>query len=1858
MTIIFSVVAQKTTNEHIQSSSFESPNFNYPKTVISNAEKALKTAIKNGNSEDVALAIIQSGIAQSLISSDSLPAIITKIQTIATKENNKCIKSVLFLLEADILNSYYHRNQYIISKRNNLDITASSNVFEWDSNQFKNKISNLLDSALYQKQALLSTPITNYPHLIQTNQISISTYPTIWDFIAYKSIDIYTSWDISSNTSPIMRGASATQNKYYTKVLNIYHILLSSHKEGSRPYINAKLAELRFIGKDNEQQLDSLYKIYQGNPDSAPILLELASKVKDDKEKYQLYKYYLNKFSPNDYTDLVLLRCISLETPSEKLSFKRQYTTTDSIKMQCDVQNTHAITVAIYAIKNNENITRNKDFLKSSPVFKKEYQITGEIPFSKKINITIPPLTFGKYTAIAYSDYEQLNDSKYYKSFIVSDITSFCIDNYKDKTRRIVTVQASTGKPYAGVKIVNKPRNKEKQHLSQTTGNNGYIDINGFNFTDFNFSKGKDNYYSTSFYQSYINNIDNTKFSSNAHIFTDLAIYRPGDTIHFSAVCYQVNAIEKRLMKNESFKVLFSDSNRDSISSIDIKSDNMGRIAHNFIIPTDRMNGNFSINVRNVKNNEVLGSNIIVVSDYKAPTFYIDFIDKKDNYSDSGDITLKGIVKTFSDMPIANAEVKCSLEKCSFWYYDFNNLAEITTVTDKNGEFSLTLNATEIKNKETNGQNYYRLSATVTDKIGETQKGSMNFCLGSPLSIKWNQVSNETLSILAGENVNLPIEVISLSQNNPKDYKCILSLKDNYGKTVLTSSFLSSKPDFNFNNIESGEYSLHAYIEQDTSINIKDKKIIIYRNSDKSSPVNGMLWTPQTTFKCKPGEKISILLGNSFNRSHVYYVINYQNKILKEGWFILEKGLTPFNYQLPSKAESDIIIQLYGIKDMIQYKCNIKITPEKEQKITTLRTESFRDKIIANDTEQWTLHLAVNGQPVANGAVLGVLTDKAINLLKDNKWTFSPELLHLSTFPSLKMQQINNLYNSFYSNKSFNELKAKLREKSQIRIPELQLYGQRFFANRVFYSLNRSFQTLETVAQDIKYKDNQQAISYSVGNSLSSDNGDFFSEETSSIILNEEKSITNELSTVQLRSNQIKTAFWKPLLSTDGKGNVSINFTVPNINTTWLFQAVGYNQTLETASLLKEVISNKPIMVNSNMPRFLRQGDKAQLMADIQNATDSVQEITAIIEIFNPFNKLIYDSQKSFITLTGKETQTVAINYCIPDTLDAIGFRIKALSGRFSDGEQVLVPVLPNISPIIKSTPFYINQGDNSYKITLSDLPKNARITFEYCDNPIWYVALALPSIQSNDNTTSIQLAHSVFANITAQKIIADNPVIHTALNYWKLSQQDSALISMLAKNQDVKIGTLLASPWLNNSEEQTLRMHEMSNLFNSEKANIATDKIIDKLSELQQQDGGFAWFKYPGAVSSVHTTLNILQILGKARSINPEYKNDKLNKIISDGVKYLDKSIIEKYNKQNDKLKFNNYCNFAYTRSFFKDIKMSITVNELYKKIIQSISQEWETMNIVNKAYAVITLAQFDKTEQARPILESINQFSVYSPSTGRFWDNLQDGWISYYNKVALTSLVLQSYQKIAPQSTEVEQIRQWLLLEKQTTDWGNSSLAADAVYAILSYGTNMLNINKAPRFSINGNKFELNSLDWILGYGKTQLNSVIKSSSDTILITRDATTPAWGAIYCQYNAPIRKIKAASVPSLSITKKILNYEKNKEFKIGDKVQIQFVIKNNRNLEFVTVCDNRPACLEPTNQISEYKHEDGIGYYLEIKDTQTNLFFNYLPKGTHIITYDAYITCSGTFSSGTASAQCQYAPQIIAHSDGSVISIK
>ena len=767
-------------------------------------------------------------------------------------------------------------------------------------------------------------------------------------------------------------------------------------------------------------------------------------------------------------------------------------------------------------------------------------------------------------------------------------------------------------------------------------------------------------------------------------------------------------------------------------------------------------------------------------------------------------------------------------------------------------------------------------------------------------------------------------------------------------------------------------------------------------------------------------------------------------------------------------------------------------------------------------------------------------------------------------------------------------------------------------------------------------------------------------EEDAAEAIEEEPSALDE---IKLREADVKTALWMPMLTSDVNGELAIEFEAPEFCTTWIAQAVAFTSNMVTNKVSKEFVTQKPIMVKSSLPRFVRTGDSVMLKANVMNVTDQATAFTAMVEIFNPRTNEVLHSQRFTGNLASKGTEVVAVNFLVPDTIPFVGFRVKAANEVFGDGEQVMLPVLSHIAPVIETRPFFVDAAQQQFEMQFPQFPLNSRVTLEYANNPVWYCITALPTIYSPNYHIATSLAHNLFAEVLAQGVAKSNPLIKTAIEQWRTNENDSTLVSMLSKNADLKIGSLMDSPWVNEAERQSLRMEQLITLFDEKQMSEEHKKIVTALQKLQRADGGFPWYDYPGCESSLYTTETVLQLIGELHHLGFALEDSDISRMEKKALAFYDKEMLEWWNIQqkNSKRNYSGFSSYVYIRSLFPHVELPKQNKKMLSRALSAMKTDWKGLPLGEKAYYALALNRNGYHKEAARIVESLRQFALTKPELGMYWDNLQVGW-RYFDKVAITSTILQAFHEVGASTEEINQIRKWILLMKQSNDWGSSSLAADAVCALLSTGSQWLEQSEKPSITIDGEQVDFSHIDEYVGYCR---KTIPVKSGATLKIQREGASPAWGAIYCQYSAPAAAIEQSSITEMSIRKEYFVYAddgsltpvNNHQFHVGDKVQVRMVMKVNKDLDFVTVSDERGACFEPKDQTSGYRAMDGIYYFMETKDALTNLFFSALPKGTHIVSYDTYVTTEGTFSAGIATAQCQYAPQISAHSAGAKITV-
>ena len=1807
--------------------SASAPDFNFPKHVASAAEVDLKTALKTGDGQKAVDAIVRYSLAKSKISKDNLTDVVNKIDSVANIERRPAYKALLYYFEASAFNSYME--SYGVPSRKNPIGQRPADYTEWDNTQFNAKVNELLAKSLSNSDALKKCPVTDYPTIIKQDKDHRSAYtPTLFEFLSCKAHELSSDKSITS--------------KWIAEATTVPAQIFASYT----------------CSDQDDASMQKLYDKYKDNEHSGLFLLSCPSVNDFDgndkpavtiKSYYKTLTGYMERYPNSIYANNLQNNANRLISKLVRVHYKSDISSTDSIKVDVSYNNISKFTLSLYRVPSSLSSQKKKwSFPLAGLQLVDTRQVTfpsAEEPFDSTVTVSnaaaFAPQSYGEYIVVpsfnAGGSLQAQKNVSRSELFRIHDITMFLV-NRLNAPQQVFVVDMRNGRPVKGASI-----SSDKFSTGKTDKNGAFTIPSGVELAQINASVGADTYAPAI---NYYKGVLSRSHILLADIFTDLALYRPGETVKFATVCYYTDESTRKVMPGQRIKLTFLDANNQEIDSLNVVTDDFGRANGQFKVPTGRLNGDFTIQAEG-DGFSYASTKSISVSEYKTPTFAVTFLNSNSSFTAGQDVTLKGKVETYSGMPVANTQVQLSLKSnaWSWWRIDDGNTQFLRTdsvTTDAKGQFSVTYPASLFKENDKQAArkivfNRYTASAICTNSAGESQEKAYSFSIGAHRGVMFTKAYHE-LVFLNDKPFKLPVTYNS-SIDTDTATLCSFTLSQN-GKSLVSGKFNTSNPVIDLTSIASGKYNLKIGIADDSTAEGTEASIVLFRANDSRCPVDEAMWQPSCLRSIDANNVAHITIGTATPESHIYLIASNRNAIIKEGWLDYKPGMHKVSFNVPAATDGNVFVKLlcvYGNKSFIE---DFTMQSPVNSDSIKIVASSFRNKLVSGSKEKWTFRVINKKQSPVNGAMLLSMTDKAINDIAENKWA-----LNVMSFTN---RPFDIRYSTpYYSTQTYLSWSAKgLRGRSFLS-PEFNTYGQRMFESVMY---------LRGISENSRKLALNESV-VAMADQLSEAPVAFLMKKSGS-----GSTFKADLTKVVPRTSEVKTALWRPALCTDANGNVTIEFDAPDFNTTWNVKAVAFNHELISDVFAQDVVTSKPLMVKSSLPRFVRQGDKTTLAATVQNATDAAIAYDAVIELFDPRTGNVLAS-RNFATssISAKGTVPLTIDYAVPDTASFIGFRVKAANSTFSDGEQAMIPVLTAISPVIETKPFYIEPGKGESTVTLPQFASGSRVTLEYCDNPVWYCVQALPTIFTDNNVTASALAHNLFAATVAKGLAISNPKIKEAIDYWHSSSSDSALTSMLQRNSDLKIGTLMASPWVREADRQSLRMSRLADLFDDAKISSECNQIISKLKELQNSDGGWCWFRYPGCQSSLQTTLDVLQLIGEINRLGFMPASSDLTAMVGKALKYLDAKQIEIVNdrrKRHVKSIYSGFAPYIYTRTMFAN-EQSADTKQLIKNALKTMTTEWKGLTIVDKAYFAMALKRNGYGNVATTIVQSIREYAITKPATGMYWDNLQSGW-RWFDKVALTSTVLEAMSEVGAPSNELDQIRKWILLNKQTNDWGSSSHAADAVYALLTTGSQWLTQNDAPTITLNGEKVEFSQTDRYLGYARKQISA---ASQGDITISRSAANPAWGAVYAQSKAPMTAIKAHSIADLSVTKEFLVYgadgqlRKATSLKVGDKVQVRTIIKNLKDLDFVTVTDERAACFEPADKTSGYRVADRDFYYLETKDSSSNIFFSDLRKGTHVISYDVYVTSPGTYNMGIATAQCQYAPQVTAHSAGQSIAV-
>ena len=1408
--------------------------------------------------------------------------------------------------------------------------------------------------------------------------------------------------------------------------------------------------------------------------------------------------------------------------------------------------------------------------------------------------------------------------------FYVSNL-AVMIQQLPDDKHRYVVVNATDGQPIAGAKIelydqrydFKTKKDKRIVHARLTTDENGeayFKNVDGEVLVSTNndkFTPAKYIYLSRTRY--YEKKDNETKYQ----VYTDRALYRPGQKVHATAISYTVKKGLDASVPGKSMELKFvlSDANWNQVAEQKVTTDEYGTASVDFELPKEGKTGLYSISVNGT------ASEYFRVEEYKRPTFEITFPKVNEKYNWGDTVVVKASAKTYAGVPVQGAKVEYQVTRRNqLWWWGAGSAGQLvktdSCVTREDGTFDveIPLEASLSGKDEADMSNFMRIarffnfevSAIVTDISGESHEGVMSLPLGTKPTIltvnlpkRIETDSLKTVTFAYRNASGMPISCRLKYRIDKGEWKDVeanapVSIKE-YASSSASSSLVW----------KSGVHQLEAICGQDTL----QQKFTLFSMKDTHPVEPTTEWYYQTakTFP-RDGKPVYIQVGSSENGAHIVYSIIAGNKLLEKGAWELGDSIVTLPFTYKEEYASGIVLNYSFVKQGKCYTRMMSIARPLPEKKLNIAWNTFRNRLTPGQKEEWTLKITTPDGKPAKAQLMSVLYDKSLDQITPHFWNFS--LGFYQSLPNCYWKH-NLSFRSFYLNgvyptKYYDE-KGLDVDKFDGKFFSYYAYMQAVELSKLERSLGGTVESVrikkdELVKEEGRVMKTRGSNMNRVAAAAPSANKVFdVVEEMPQFVGGSGSDVGQYLDKVQVRENLNETAFFYPALESDNNGNVAIRFTLPESVTTWKFMGLAHDKEMRNGLLVDEAVAQKTVMVQPNMPRFLREGDKSSIVVKLFNTSDKKVSGNARMQILDAETQKVVWQKTQNYSINAEGSATVSFD--VQGLKEGVYInKVVAAGNGYSDGEQHYLPVLSDRELVVNTLPITLHQqGEQSFDLSKLFLDKEgkqakgteeAKVTVEYTNNPSWLMIKALPAISNPDDEDAISLMSAIYAN---------------------------TITTCIQKNLSL----------------------ETSRLQNQ----------VEKLRKLQNNDGSFSWWK--GMKGSRYMTTAVAEMMVRLNAIAGTQKS--ISKMLTSAINYLSwqtaREVREMKKMEEKKHKVSpseQALHYLYILSMDgRKMKENFEQDQAY--LLDKMSKMTSDFTIYGKARAAVVLAKNSQQnaayrEKAGEYLQSVNEYAVYREEMGRYYDTRKAlySWRNY--KIPTQVSVIEAMQLLKPNDKQtIEELQRWLLMSKRTQVWDTPVNTVDAVYAFMK--GNESNWNKKAEnavLKLDGKQLPMPQDSTMLGYIKTE--KVGKAS--TLSINKKSDYTSWGAVYAEFKQPLSEI-ASSESGIKVRRVVVTAEsqgKEKSLaKVGEKVKVTLIITADRDYDFVEIEDKRAACLEPVNQQSGYQW--GMGCYVSPKDNTTNFYFDRLSKGKHVVEMEYYVDRNGEYQAGSCSARCAYSPE-------------
>ena len=1348
-------------------------------------------------------------------------------------------------------------------------------------------------------------------------------------------------------------------------------------------------------------------------------------------------------------------------------------------------------------------------------------------------------------------------------------------------------------------------------------------------------------------------------------LFTDRSIYRPGQTVYVSGLAYEMEKDSTRVLADKKYTVSLYDANNNETGKVEVWTNGFGSFSGQFVLPSPCLTGYFSLRAADT-------SVSFKVEEYKRPTFDVTFEPVKVEYQVGDSIEVAGMAKTFAGAPVQNARVHYNISRSYAWVWRFMGRGsarwEGEAMTDADGKFTVPVHFEIDSDRRESPLWYYtyNIQADVTDGAGETQQANLSLPLGSTSmvlnmdNLPDNLVKEKKLEIkltamnLSGEPVDTPVTYQVVEMEEQKDGQ------EKEGRKVLTGTVEANKsfvPEAIYA-LPSGNYRLKLSAKDTQGRECTaSKNFLLFSLNDKRPPFVITDWFYQDGLEFDAASPATIYIGSSEKNVYLLYDVFAGNKRLESKRIQLSDSVISFRFPYKKEYGDGILVSMAFVKDGRLYSHNARIMKPAPEKKLQLKWTTFRDKLRPGQQEEWKLTvLYPDGRP-AEAEMLATMYDASLDkIYSAHKLDFGVDFHYVVPLTYWNTSYMRNAY--LYVDFPLKRFRAVPLEYSELIIPST---GR---MEAVVVGYGGSPRATLTGALKIRGRSaanavmNQEAVTDMV---LQEEMVETSAQEKAEMGSSEELAETGD---IQIRENFAETAFFYPQLRTNETGEVSISFVLPESLTRWKFMGLAHTQNVDYGKIEATATASKEFMLQPNMPRFVRVGDKANIAASLMNLSDKGVKGTVRMELFNPETEKVFYSQKQKFDMKGGETGHVNFAFEVSDKYAVMACRMVADGDTFSDGEQRYIPVLTDKQWVTETVPLNVN-GEGVHTFSLENLfnkhsktASEQRLTVEFTAHPAWYAVQALPVVANPQNEDALSWATAYYAHSLAACIVKENPRIKQVFDSWKAQGgTKETFMSNLQKNQELKNILLAETPWLTEATNEAEQKQRIATLFDLNTMNSGLAVSVEKLRELQNGDGAWSWYK--GMQGSRYVTTQVMEMLVRLNALTPQDADSRMQPMIQKGFEYLGKQAAEEYKSMKEAEKkgavgirpSEQVLRYLYICALDGKAPVDEKVNRYF---IDKLSGEGKELTIYGKALGAIILQQAGKVAEAKLFMQSLMEYSVVTDEMGRYFDTpkARYSWFSY--KIPTEVAAMEAIQRITKDTKAIDKMKRWLLKQKQTQTWETPIATADAVYVLMATGTSDLLANTGGVEITLGKEVIRTPADDAIGYIKKTMSGDVMNIKK-IRVDKEGAGMGWGAVYAQYLESMDQISGQG-NGLSVSRQLYKGDEalneSAPLKVGDKITVRLTVKADRDMDFVQIKDDRAACMEPLQAVSGFRWSNGLGYYQATKDASTQFFIDQMRKGTYVIEYQVYVNRTGEYQAGIATVQSAYAPEFGGHTGG------